>query len=99
MDAFTLSLAAIVGAAALLIVRAVRQTRAQIDRHLQGTDPRRRQDIARDLAARIREQAERVKCVHCGGPSIMLLGTVTRYRCEACESIFDGPPHMPDPAP
>jgi len=60
MLAFDIALALVVVAVVLFIVKAVRQTRGEIDRRLRGTDPRRRDAIARDLAARIREQADRV---------------------------------------
>jgi len=99
MLAFDIALALVVVAVVLFIVKAVRQTRGEIDRRLRGTDPRRRDDIARDLAARIREQADRVKCARCGGPTDTLLGTETQYKCEVCHFTFDGPPHMPDPEP
>ena len=99
MDAFYVILAITVLAVVWFIVKAVRQTQGQIAHQLRATDPPRRDEIARDLAARIREQAERVRCVRCGSQSIMLLGTTNRYRCESlqCQHTFDGPPHMPEP--
>ena len=97
MSLFDISLVLVVGTIVWFLVKAVRQTRGQIDRHLRGTDPRRRDEIARDLATRIREQADRVKCPRCGGPTFMLLGTETQYKCESCAFTFEGPPHMPEP--
>jgi ribosomal protein S27AE len=99
MDVFNIALALVVGGVVLFIVKAVLQTRDRIDRRLRGTDPLRRDEITRDLAARIRKQAERVKCTRCGAPTFMLLGTDTRYECEVCHFTFDGPPHVPDPGP
>jgi hypothetical protein len=95
MLAFDIALAVLIVAIVFFIVKAVRQTRAQIDHHLRGTDPRRRDEIARDLAARVREQGDRVRCVRCGGSTFMLLGTENQYRCESCDATFEGPPHLP----
>lgn len=99
MDAFTAVFLVIIAAVVAVIVKAVRQTRGQIGRHLQATDPQRRDEIARDLASRIREEADRVRCVRCGGPTFMLLGTETSYKCEACDATFEGPAHLPNPGP
>jgi hypothetical protein len=99
MDGFTAALAGIVAMVVWVIVKAVRQTRGQIERHLRSTDPRRQDEIARELATRIRKQADEVRCVHCGGPTFMLLGTEDTYECESCHTTFKGPPHMPEPGP
>jgi len=97
MLAFDIALAVLIVVIVWFIVKAVRQTRDQIDHHLRGTDPHRRDEIARDLAARMSEQADRVKCARCGGATFMLLGTENQYQCESCDSTFEGPPHLPDP--
>jgi hypothetical protein len=94
MDAFSIVLVAIIMAVVLFIVRAVRLTRGQIDQRLCRTDPRRRDDVMRDLATHIREQADRVRCTQCGGPTFMVLGTDDQYKCEVCHVAFDGPRHM-----
>jgi hypothetical protein len=96
MDAFTVALAAIVLAVVFFIARTVRLTRSQIDDQLRGTDPRRREDVMRDLATRIREESGRIRCVRCGGPAFMVLGTGQQYTCEVCHLTFDGPLHMPE---
>ncbi|MGH9460758.1 MAG: hypothetical protein ACRD1X_06045 [Vicinamibacteria bacterium] len=99
MLAFDITLAVLIVVIVLFIVKAVRQTRGQIDHHLRGTDPHRRDDIGRDMIARIREEADRVKCARCGGSTFMLLGTENQYQCESCATTFEGPPHLPDPKP
>jgi len=96
MDLFGIALALIVGVIVLFVARTARLTRAQVDQRLRGTDPRRRADVARDLATRMRAQADEVKCVRCGGSTFMIPGTDDAYKCEVCHFTFAGPPHTPD---
>jgi len=65
---------------------------------VRGADPRKRGDLARELAAQLHAQADEVKCVRCGASTFMLTGTRTGYKCEVCHFTFEGPPHMPDTA-
>jgi ribosomal protein S27AE len=95
MDMFTVALAILVGGIAVAIFTAVRMTRRQIDRRLQTIDPAHSDDLTRELASRVRQQADRIKCARCGGPTAMVLGTDVRYKCDVCHFEFDGPPHLP----
>ena len=97
MSLVEVALVLLIGLIVLSIVKTIRQVRGQIDHRLRGADPRRRDEIGRDLVARIREQGERIKCEKCGGSTFMLLGTETQYQCERCHFKFEGPPHIPEP--
>jgi DNA-directed RNA polymerase subunit RPC12/RpoP len=78
------------------IVRAVRLTNASIasaSRRVDLTNP----DVARSVIRALDERD--VPCPRCGHETFALLGTETRYKCDSCNFEFDGPPHIPDPAP
>ena len=91
---FNMIIAVIVGAIVLFIVKAVRQTKADIDKRLEGVDPAKRNEIAKSLAEKIRSQD--VRCTRCGKQSFALLGTNNQYKCHTCNFEFEGPPHIPD---
>jgi ribosomal protein L37AE/L43A len=97
MNLFNLILVALVGTIVWFIVRAVRQTKAQIDGRLRGVDPRQREAIMRDMAVRIREQAQSTRCPRCGGVTFAMLGSEPWWKCDVCHTEFEGPPHLPAP--
>ena len=91
-DLFYLSLAVIVVAIAAFIVRAVRLTKASLaaaSRHVDLTN----QDVTRSLVEQIR--GRELSCPRCGHDAFALLGTVHRYKCDICNSEFEGPAHIP----
>ena len=94
MDSLTIILAAIVVAVLFFIVRAIKQTRAEIDQRFENMDPARRETLYKDLAAAIRSRD--VRCARCPGQAFALVGTGNRYKCHSCNFEFEGPPHIPD---
>jgi hypothetical protein len=93
-DLFNLAIAALVVTIIAFIVRAVRSTKASLDRA--GRDlPLSRPEVARSVVDRLRGLD--VKCLRCGQPTVAMLGTGRRYRCEndACRFEFEGPDHFP----
>jgi ribosomal protein S27E len=95
MDVFTIVLGLLIGGIAFAIVQAIRVTRRQIDERLQTLDPEHVDERTRQLVAQVREQSDRIKCAHCGGTTAMVLRTSSQYKCDACDAVFDGPPHLP----
>ena len=81
-------------AIALFILKAVRQTKEDIDERLKGVDPAKRNEFAKALAEKIR--AQDVRCPRCGKQAFGLMGTVDRWKCHTCNFEFDGPPHIPE---
>ena len=55
-DWFTIILSVIVVAIVLFIIKAVRQTKADIDKRLKDVDPAKRNAVAKKLAEQIRNQ-------------------------------------------
>ena len=92
-DWFTIILAAIVLAVVLFIIKAVRQTKADIDKRLNNVDPAKRNAVAKKLAEHIRNRG--VSCTRCGRQAFALLGTDNQYKCHTCNFEFEGPPHIP----
>jgi predicted RNA-binding Zn-ribbon protein involved in translation (DUF1610 family) len=90
-DLFDASLAVIVVVIVAVIVRAVRLTNASIVTGSQNLHLR-NPDAARSLGNRIRER--QLPCPQCGDEMFALLGTANRYKCDACDAAFEGPPHM-----
>ena len=90
-----IAIAVIATMVVLFIVKAVRQTKADIDKRFMGTDPSRRDDMARELAEQIRKQE--VNCSRCGRYANALIGTNNKYKCHSCNFEFEGPPHIPTP--
>lgn len=95
MHPFGIVLAVLVAVIALVVVRAVRLTRGPTGHRTRDTEPRGRDDIARDLVAGLRAQVDAVKCPRCQGSTFMVMGTEATYKCEVCHLTFDGPPHPP----
>ena len=96
LDLFNLSLALIVVAIAVFIIRAVRLTSASValaSREVNITNP----DVARAVVDHVR--GREVLCPRCGGQTFVLLGTENRYRCEICDFAFEGPAHIPGSSP
>ena len=86
-DLFYLWLAAIVVVIIAFIVRAVRLTKASLtaaSRHVDLTN----QDVARSLVEQIR--GGELLCPRCGHEAFALLGKVYRYKCDSCDSEFEG---------
>jgi ribosomal protein L37AE/L43A len=79
------------------IVRSVRQVNAQIEGKLRGIDPRKREDVARELAAQVRARVNRVKCPKCGGLAFAMLDRDPWWKCDSCNWEFEGPEHLPLP--
>ena len=92
-DWFTIILALLVAAIALFIIKAVRQTKVDIDNRLKHVEPAKRNEYAKKLAERIRSQD--VSCTRCGRQAFALLGTGNKYKCHTCNFEFEGSPHMP----
>jgi hypothetical protein len=90
---FNLVLAALVATVVVMIVRAVRLTKATIAQASRDL-PLSRPDVATRLAERIRER--RVACERCGrDDTFAMLGTDTRWKCDSCQHEFEGPAHLP----
>jgi len=92
---FNLLFAAIVGGVVWFILSAVQRVRDRIALHLRGTDPRKRDELMRDLLTRVRAQADAVKCPRCQGPAFAMLDRDAWWKCEACHREFEGPAHLP----
>jgi ribosomal protein S27AE len=96
LDLFYVSLALIVVVIVVFIVRAVRLTHASLaeaSRQVSLTNP----GTARVVVDQIRRSE--VRCPRCGSQTFTLLGTESRYQCESCEFVFEGPAHIPGASP
>jgi hypothetical protein len=93
-DLFYLAIAVLVVTIVVVILRAVRITKASIERA--GREmPLSRPDVAREVADRIRRAD--VRCPRCGQQTFAMLGTGNRHKCddEMCGFEFEGPDHFP----
>ena len=89
LDWFNIVLAVMVIVIVGFIVRAVRKTKAEIDKGL-GPAP-----SERNMERAIMEIHERdVECPRCGSQTFAMLGTDNRYKCDACNYEFEGAPHI-----
>ena len=89
---FNMILAVIVGAIVLFIVKAVRQTKADIDQRLKDVDPAKRDEVAMKLVERMRNQD--VSCTRCGRQTFNIAGTTNMYKCHTCNYEFECPTHI-----
>ncbi len=77
LSAVNIALAVIVITIVLVIVKAVRKTKADMDKHLRGSDPATRKEQMENLAEKIRKRE--VSCTRCGRQTHALLGTGNQY--------------------
>ena len=89
---FNLILAVIVGGIILFIIKAIRQTKADIDQRLKDVPPDKRDEVAMKLAEKIRSQD--VRCTRCGKQTLNMSGTTNMYKCYTCNYEFEGPTHV-----
>jgi ribosomal protein L37AE/L43A len=92
-----IAIAVLVAAIVWAIVRSVRQVNAQIEGKLRGVDPRKREALMRELAARVRSQANEVRCPRCKGMAFAMLDRDPWWKCDSCNWEFEGPEHLPMP--
>lgn len=90
-DWFNLLVAGLAVVIAVVIVRAVRLTKATIE----GARP----SVALSQPDAVDRAVERlrridVRCPRCGEQTVAMLGTRNRYRCEQCGAELDGPDHL-----
>jgi ribosomal protein S27AE len=90
-DWINLSIAGLAVVIAVVIVRAVRQTRATIE-GARPFVPLSQPDAVERAVDRLRRID--VRCPQCGGQTVLMLGTRNRYRCEQCAVELDGPDHL-----
>ncbi len=89
---FNIILAVMIGGIILFIIRAVRQTKADIDKRLKNVVPSKRDEVARQLAEKIRNQD--IRCMRCGRQTFNMSGTTNMYKCHSCNYEFEGPTHI-----
>lgn len=89
---FNMILAVIIGGIILFIIKAVRQTKADIDQRLKDVSPDKRDEAAMKLAKEIRRQD--VRCTRCGQQTFNMSGTTNMYKCHSCNYEFEGPTHI-----
>lgn len=92
-----ISVVVLVGGIVWAIVRSVRQVNSQIQGKLRGVDPRKREEVARALAAQVRSRVNRVKCPRCGGLAFAMLDRDPWWKCDTCNWEFEGLEHLPMP--
>ena len=90
-DSINLLTAGLVVVIAVVIVRAVRQTRATIE-GARPFVPLSQPDAVERVVDRLRRID--VRCPRCGEQTVAMLGTRNRYRCEQCPVELDGPDHL-----
>ena len=88
---FNLILVVIVVGIVLFIIKAIRQTKAEIDQRLKDVPIDRRDEVATKLAEKIRSQD--VRCTRCGKQTFNMSGTTNMYKCYSCNYEFEGPTH------
>jgi ribosomal protein L37AE/L43A len=96
-NSVNIAIAVLVATIVWSIVRAVRQVNGQIEGKLRGVDPRKREALMRELAARVRGQANDTRCPRCDGVAFAMLGRDPWWKCDACNWEFEGPEHLPMP--
>lgn len=89
---FNLILAVMVGGIVLFIIKAIRQTKADIDQRLKDVPPDKRDEVAMKLAEKICSQD--VRCTRCGHQTFSMSGTTNMYKCYTCNYEFEGPTHV-----
>lgn len=89
---FNIILAVMVGAIILFIVKAVRQTKDDIDQRFKGVNPATRDELAKELIEKMGSQD--VRCSRCGRQTFTMAGTTNMYKCQACNYEFAGPTHV-----
>jgi len=89
---FNLILVVIIGCIIIFIVKAIRQTKAAIDRRLEDVLPDKRDEVANRLVEKIRKQD--VRCARCGQQTFSVSGTTNMYKCYTCNYEFEGPTHI-----
>ncbi len=89
---FNIILAVMIGGIILFIIKAVRQTKADIDKRLKNAAPSKRDEVARQLAEKIRNQD--IRCTRCGRQTFNMSGTTNMYKCHSCNYEFEGPTHI-----
>lgn len=89
---FNLILVLMVGCIILFIIKAIRQTKADIDQRLKDVPPDKRDEVAMKLAENIRSQD--VRCTRCGKQTFNMSGTTNMYKCYTCNYEFEGPTHI-----
>ena len=89
---FNMIVAVMVGGIILFIIKAVRQTKADIDQRLKNVPAHNRDEVAMKLAKEIRSQD--VRCARCGKQTFNMFGTTNMYKCHTCNYEFEGPPHI-----
>jgi ribosomal protein L37AE/L43A len=92
MDWFNIILAVMVISIVLFIVNAIKKTKADIDNRFKRTTPTERERAMKKLVEEIRGRD--IRCSRCGEQAFALLGTGNKYKCEACNHVFDGPEHI-----
>ena len=91
-DWFTLIIIAFAAVIVIFIIKAVRQTKAEIDQKLKGVDPAKRDEVTMKLVEKIRSQD--VRCTRCGRQTHNVWGTTNKYKCDSCNHEFEGPPNV-----
>ena len=93
LDWFYLLIAGIAAVIVVFIVRAVRLTKASIAEAAPFV-PFSQPEAVRRVVDRIRTLD--VRCPQCGHPTVTILGTRNRYRCDddGCGFEFEGPEHI-----
>jgi ribosomal protein S27AE len=90
LDWFNITLAILVVTIAGFIMKAIRQTQAEIDKGLGPAPGERRMKKA------IEEITQRdIRCPRCGNEAFAMLGTGNRYKCDSCHFEFEGAEHIP----
>ena len=89
---FNLILAVMVAGIILFIIKAIRQTKSDIDQRLKDVPPDKRDEVAMKLAEKIRSQD--VRCTRCGKQTFSMSGTTNMYKCYTCNYEFEGPTHV-----
>ena len=90
-DWIILQIAGLAVVIAVVIVRAVRLTKATIER-ARPSVPLSQPDAVERAVDRLRRID--VRCPRCGEQTVAMLGTRNRYRCEQCPVEIDGPDHL-----
>jgi tRNA(Ile2) C34 agmatinyltransferase TiaS len=90
-DWFNIILAVMVISIVLIIVNAIKKTKADIDERFRRTTPTERE---RDMKRFVEEiRARDIRCNRCGEQASALLGKGNKYKCKTCNHVFDRPEH------
>ncbi len=95
VSVFNIMLALTILVVVVFIIRAVKQTKSELDKKLEGVNRLDRDEMAKKMVKEMQERA--VRCPKCQGQTNALLGTDDEYKCISCNHKFTGPAYIPDP--